>query len=424
MRLAELADRRVAVWGLGREGGAALVALRSRLPALPVTVFCSAEEAAGHIESATTWITTAPDAAALSAFDIVIKSPGISAHRPEIVDATRSGTRFTSGTALWFSEHPEARVIAVTGTKGKSTVSALIAHLLRALGHRTALAGNIGMPLLELLDPPVAPAWWVFELSSFQTRETATVEVGVVTNVYEDHLDWHGSRERYLADKLALAARADRLVVNARQPDVIARIEADAVGSGHALPVMRCFGSDQAWHLRQGAVFRNDRRVFALAESPLPGEHNAMNLCAALTAIEAAGEDALAAAPHIATFQPLPHRLQTLGLRDGLTWIDDSIATTPQASLEALASVPQRETTTLLIGGHERGLDWNAFADAIMRAPPHAIVTMGACGPRIAALLQSRGALPFRLEQCRSLEDTVSTARAQARPGGSVLLSP
>src|SRR4051794_10047635 len=211
MRLADLADRRVAVLGFGREGKAALAALRSRLPQSKLTVFCSDAEVA-DASSAAIAIISPPDAAALSAFDVVVKSPGISAYRPEIIEAQHNGTHFTSGTALWFAEHPEARVIAVTGTKGKSTVTALIAHCLRALGRRTALAGNIGLPLLELLDPPVLPDWWAVELSSFQTRAAPRVEVGIVNNLYEEHLDWHGTRERYAADKLALADAARTLI--------------------------------------------------------------------------------------------------------------------------------------------------------------------------------------------------------------------
>jgi UDP-N-acetylmuramoylalanine--D-glutamate ligase len=101
----------------------------------------------------------------------VIKSPGISPYRAPVPAAEARGVQFLSGSALWFGEHPEARVIAVTGSKGKSTTSALIAHLLRASGKRVALCGNIGVPLLELLDPPQAPDWWVMELSSFQTRD-------------------------------------------------------------------------------------------------------------------------------------------------------------------------------------------------------------------------------------------------------------
>ena len=413
MRIADLADRDVAVWGFGREGKAALAALRSRLPQSHFKVFCSDAEAGGLRDSADA-ITAAPDAAALSAFDVVVKSPGISAYRPEIIEAQHNGTLFTSGTALWFAEHPEARVIAVTGTKGKSTVTALIAHFLRALGRRTALAGNIGLPLLELLDPPSRADWWVVELSSFQTRAAPRVEIGVVNNLHEEHLDWHGTRERYAADKLALADAARTLVVNALQPELVTRT------SMHAHRVT--FGDAAGWHVRDGVVFRVSQHVVDIADLPLPGEHNALNVCAALTAIDAAGEDALAALQSIGTFRALPHRLQTLGERDGFTWIDDSIATTPQATLEALASLRGR-AVTVLVGGHDRGLDWHPFADAVRNDPPQAIVTMGANGARIAGVLRE-AAGDYRLRSTNALADAVAVAREITPQGGVILLSP
>jgi UDP-N-acetylmuramoyl-L-alanine---L-glutamate ligase len=413
MRLADLGDRRVAIWGFGREGKAALAALRSRLPQARFTVFCSEAEAA-DASGAAIAITSPPDAAALGAFDVVIKSPGISAYRPEIIEAQHNGTLFTSGTALWFAEHPEARVIAVTGTKGKSTVTALIAHCLRALGLRTALAGNIGLPLLELLDPPVLPDWWVIELSSFQTRAAPRVEIGIVNNLYEEHLDWHGTRERYAADKLALADAAQTLVVNALQPELMTRTAAQ--------PRRITFGDAARWHVRDGAIFRASQKYFEIADLPLPGEHNALNVCAALTALEAAGEDAFAALQSIRTFRALPHRLQTLGVRDGITWIDDSIATTPQATLEALASLRAR-AVTVLVGGHDRGLDWRAFADVVRHDPPHAIVTMGANRARIARVLRETSG-NYRLQSAATLGEAVAVARDITPSSGIVLLSP
>ena len=415
MRIAELADRRVAVWGHGREGKAAIAALRARLPRLPLTVFCSEAEARGlRDDGLLRVVAEAPDAAALAAFDVVVKSPGISAYRPELLQAQHNGTRFTSGTALWFAEHPSARVIAVTGTKGKSTVTALVAHLLRALGRRTALAGNIGLPLLELLEPPKPPDWWVIELSSFQTRDAADVEVGVLVNLYEEHLDWHGSRERYADDKLALAAAARTLVIPAMQDEVRART------GGH--PRRQLFGDAQGWHVADGAIAKGARRVFELARSPLPGRHNAQNLCAALAAVDAAGEDAIAAAPALASFRPLPHRLQSLGEHGGLSWIDDSIATTPQATLEALASLRGR-AVSVLVGGHERGLDWHGFAREVRAHPPHAIVTMGANGARIAGVLREAGG-SYALASAATLVQACELARAATPEGGVVLLSP
>ncbi len=416
MRIADLASLRVAIWGLGREGHAAHTALRQRLPKLELTIFCSDTEA--HFMATDhpcdRFVTSAPTAGDLSAFDVVIKSPGISSYLPELLDARRNGTRFTSATALWFAEHSQSRVIAVTGTKGKSTTSALIAHLLRGLGLRTALAGNIGMPLLELLDPPIEPDWWVVELSSFQTRDADHLDLAVVTNIQEEHLDWHGSRDRYVEDKLSLVSSARMLLVNGSQTELLQRTAAHE----HRL----IYGTPDGWHIDAASILRDDRIVFDRARLPLPGPHNALNAAAALAAIEAIGEDAIAASEHLAGFKSLPHRLQTLGVRDGVTWIDDSIATTPQAVIEALRS-HSGDAISVIIGGHDRGLDWRPFVEHVRAHPPLAIVANGANGRRIEALLRdSQGSYQLRL--VATLAEAVAVARELTVSGGSILLSP
>lgn len=414
MTLAALAGRRVAVWGFGREGRAAIAALRKRLPTLPLTLYCGADEvsAAQAFDAGLTVRAGEPDAAALGDFDVVIKSPGISAYKPVLLAAREQGVGITSGTALWFAEHPAARVIAVTGTKGKSTTSALLAHLARAAGVRTALAGNIGLPLLELLDQTAE--LWVIELSSFQTGEAGPLALGVITSLYEEHLDWHGSRERYVADKLRLADVAQRLLVNACQPDLLSRTDRH--------PDRMMFGRPDGWHVADGFIRRGDRRVFALSAMTAPGEHNALNACAALAALEAMGHDALAAAPALASFRPLPHRLQPLGRRDGLDYVNDSISTTPQATLAALQSL-SGQPVSVLVGGYERGLDWTSFVSAMAQQPPHAIVCMGANGARIEAALRA-AAVACAIERVDDLAGALARAQALTPEGGTVLLSP
>ncbi|HTA65143.1 MAG TPA: Mur ligase family protein, partial [Xanthomonadaceae bacterium] len=329
MRISELEGRRVALWGWGREARAGHAALRSRLPRLALTAICNAAEAADVIAMGDPLLQPSQqaDADALAAFDVVVKSPGISPYRAEVEAAVASGTRFIGGSALWFAEHPDARTICVTGTKGKSTTTALIAHLLRAGGHRTALAGNIGLPLLELLDVPQLPSApiWSIELSSYQTRDVAASgtrpEVAVGLNVYPEHLDWHGSHERYVADKLALftQARPRIAVLNALDPTLAALELPDSD--------VRWFNADDGWHLRDARLYRGDESIMDTQCIPLPGRHNLLNLCAALAAIDALGVDARRLATHAMDFVPLPHRLQLLGVRDGCgyRYINDSI---------------------------------------------------------------------------------------------------
>lgn len=412
LRIADLAGKRVAIWGFGREGKAAISAIRSRLPALPLTLFCSTAEvsAALAFDAALTVRGEEPGAEALAAFDVVVKSPGISAYKPALLAAAESGLQVTSGTALWFAERPNERVVAITGTKGKSTTTALLAHLARSLGVRTALAGNIGMPLLELLDENAQ--LWAVELSSFQTCEAGPVELGVITSLYEEHLDWHGSRERYVADKLKLADVSRQLLVSAMQPSLLERT------ARH--PERITFGTAGGWHVAQGFIRRGLQPVFDIAQLRAPGEHNALNACAALMALESMGFDALKAAPSLATFRPLPHRLQPLGEHDGFHWINDSISTTPLATLAALESV-QGQWVTVIVGGHDRGLDWSDFVAAMKVRAPHAIVTQGANGPRIAVALREAGVAVI---EAADLATAVARARELTPPGGTILLSP
>jgi len=420
---------RVALWGWGAEGRAAYGALRSRLQTVPLTLFCTPRDAvdARALDDPSLGIETEASGERLSAFEMIVKSPGISPYRPEALQAAAHGTRFIGGTHLWFAEHvhPDgggARTLCVTGTKGKSTTTALLAHLLRAGGHRTALAGNIGLPLLQLLDPPLAPAFWAIELSSYQTRDVAASgvrpEIAVVLNVFPEHLDWHGDEARYVEDKLALLteARPRVAVLNAEDERLVALSLPDSE--------VRWFGRTDGWHLRGDALHRGNTFVMDTGLLPLPGRHNRGNLCAALTAIEALDLDAVALAPHALGFRPLPHRLQTLGTRDGIAWVNDSISTTPHASLAALDVFRDRRVA-ILVGGHDRGLDWQPFTERMRAHPPAAVVTMGANGPRIHALLQPiacQGGVA--LHQAVDLAAAVALARAALGDDGVLLLSP
>ncbi|MDB6163067.1 MAG: murD, partial [Xanthomonadaceae bacterium] len=410
-----------ALWGWGREGQAAYRLIRARWPEMSLTLVCPPGEAesATSLADALLRIETEVTRDRFVDFDVVIKSPGITPYQDAVRAAEARGTRFIGGTTLWFSEHPSARTLCVTGTKGKSTTTALLAHLLRVGGHRTVLAGNIGLPLLELMHE--SAEFWAIELSSYQTGDVAASgvrpEVAIVLNVFPEHLDWHGSQARYVEDKLRLLdAQPRHVVLNAN----------DTTLAGLSLPASRVhwFGHDDGWHLRGEALFRGIVEVAATAQLALPGRHNHDNLCAALTAIDAIGLDATSLLPAVASFRPLPHRLQVLGTRDGITFVNDSISTTPHASLAALAMFAGRRVA-ILVGGHDRGVDWECFATALRQQAPAAVITMGANGPRIFAVLERLAEQGrFTLEAATGLADAVGKGIRSAGDGGVVLLSP
>ncbi len=441
MRLSDLEGKRIALWGYGLEGRATLAALRWHLPRTPLALLCSKaemKEALDLGDPALYLFDEDVSADLLARFDVVIKSPGISPYHGVAAEALARGVTFTSGTALWFGENPDSRSICVTGTKGKSTTTALIAHLLRCGGTRTALAGNIGLPLLGLFDAEVEPEVFALELSSYQTRDAISPEVAVVLNLFPEHLDWHGSEERYIADKLALAtgAHPKNLVLNAadarlaafgRSPALQGAASETNVGveaGGTRAARLWWFNARQGWHLRGSMVYRGEEEILDAAGLPLPGAHNRGNLCAALTAIEALGFDAAALAPHAASFHSLPHRLQVLGHHDGREYINDSISTTPHASLAALDCHANRRVA-ILVGGYDRKLDWSVFFERMSREPPLAVITMGQNGPRIAEGLRfaARGGR-FGLFEASDMPEAVRLAEQAVGSDGVVLLSP
>ncbi len=420
MRISELKDKRIALWGFGREGRAAHAALRRRFPEQPLTLFAPAGEHAdaAALNDSRLALRQSPTAGDLCGFDAVIKSPGISPYRAPADAALAQGACLTSGTALWFSEQLPGLKICVTGTKGKSTTTALIAHLLRSRGLSVGLVGNIGMPLLEVVAPPLPPAVWAIELSSYQTRDAVHPDLALVLNLYPEHLDWHGSEARYVEDKLALVTHASPHRVLLNWQDVRLReVGETRVGT-------RWFGREDGWHLRGHSVFQADRCALRRMPASLPGRHNALNLCAALAAIDAVDIDAWPLAACAARYRPLPHRLQTLGQRAGIHYIDDSIATTPHASIAALECLRGRRVA-IIVGGFERGLDWQVFADYLRANPLSTVICTGQNGARIHALL-AVSALPQEtaLGQAADMGSAVVMARAAIGADGVVLLSP
>ncbi len=419
--------RRVAIWGYGHEGQAALRYLRSYFPDKRIGVILTREEAAAWDFTGDPLIEVVseePQAGTFGPYQIVIKSPGISPYRYQRVMewAHFRGTRFISGTSMWFAQHRQDKTIVITGTKGKSTTSALTAALLRASGARTVLAGNIGLPLLDVVNPQPEPEYWVIELSSYQAADfVGHPAMATVLNLSPEHLDWHGNEETYYQDKLkvCIGGNADLTVLNA----------ADARLMAHAERVERriLFNHRGFWHARGASVWHEDEHIIDLSQTHLSGAHNASNVAAAFTMVDAFGHDPRGLLSAVRDFKPLPHRLADVGEREGIRYIDDSISTTPEATLAALRSLSPRPTV-VIVGGFDRGLDWGEFARVITSEAPAAIVAMGQNGPRIHAQIEETiaGLLGQRpaLKLVDGLDAAVLAAQRLVPAGGVILLSP
>ncbi|HEX8075005.1 MAG TPA: UDP-N-acetylmuramoyl-L-alanine--D-glutamate ligase, partial [Thermoleophilaceae bacterium] len=328
MRFSDLAGRRVGVWGAGREGLAAQRALTAQAPDREVLIYTDTPVPAGERDrfGGSARFADGPEGfGRLAECEVVIRSPGVSRYRPEVERLVSAGAAVTTGTNLWFAEHGDERIVAVTGTKGKSTTATLIAHLLSESGVRATLGGNAGFPLLDHLDADPPPDVWVLELSSFQAADLERgPSIGVLLNVHPEHLDWHGTPERYMADKVNMLTR---------RPDTVAvlnRVEPPVAALADRLGDVRWFGGERDLHVdAAGAILDGLGDVlYEPGTLRLRGGHNALNACAALTAVGELGLDPASLSGPLASFEPLPHRLEPVGTFGGRSFVNDSISTT------------------------------------------------------------------------------------------------
>jgi UDP-N-acetylmuramoylalanine--D-glutamate ligase len=425
VRRSDLAGRRVAVWGIGREGQAAaraamgagaadVVAVADTDPP-PLALAAWAAAGLGGVP-----VLPVPPGGADA--EVVVLSPGVSRYRPEVLALEASGVSVTNGTELYLAEQGR-RTIAVTGSKGKSTVTRLIAHLLAAVGRDAVAAGNIGAALPDLLaglpvDLAAGPLV-VAEVSSYQAALVASPpRVAVLTSLFPDHLPWHGGLDRYVGDKLRLLAGAEAVLVNGADPgvrSVLGRLEGPVV---FASP-------DARVRVAGGAVVVGGDIVVPLHRSRLPGAHNAVNVAAAVAVLDALGIDVAGVSgpleEALAAFAPLPHRLEPVHTAAGVTYVDDSLATSAQAAVAACEAYDQRPLT-LLVGGLDRGIDYSplvGYLEARVARTPLAVVAMGAAGRRIAAGLRS-----VPIEAAHDLGEAVRIAAKGTPAGGVVLFSP
>jgi UDP-N-acetylmuramoylalanine--D-glutamate ligase len=377
--------RRALVVGLARSGHAAALALAQRGTRV-VAVDRKRELDVGRLEAAGVEVHLGnEEGALLSAADVVIKSPGVPGENPLVTGARERGLPVWSEVELGYRLLRPRPFVGVTGTKGKTTTTELLGEIFRAAGRPVAVGGNVGRPLTSL--DPSPDAWIVAELSSFQLEDVheLELEVAVLLNLEQDHLDRHGTVERYRAAKLRIFERTRHKVV----PRALG-LEGVEFGADDELP----------------------------AEPRIPGAHNRANAAAATAAARAAGIDDLAIADALATFSGVPHRLELVRERDGVRWVNDSIATNTFAARTGIDAydAPVR----LILGGRAKGEDFAPFARSL---PPHvaAIYVVGEAAEELEAALDAAGRSYERVE---TIAGAVEAAAREARPGDVVLLSP
>ncbi len=407
----DVSGRKVTVMGLGRFGGG--LGVTRWLVAQGADVLLTDLEPAEKLRESVASLRDLIDAGSVTlrlgghnvsdftTCDLVVANPAVAKpwENRFLRAAQAAGIPVTTEIGLTVAHLPDrARTIGISGTAGKSTTSALIAHALNGCGQPAVLGGNFGGSLLDRLATLDPKTWVVLELSSFMLHWLRgwSPHIAVVTNLADNHLDWHGDLAHLRASKQA--------ILGSQQAGDVAVL-------GHGVA---------DWPTREGI-----RRIVMPANPPaiqlaIPGAHNQLNASMAIAAVSAAaGLDPRAAATAIATFPGLPHRLQLVAERDGVRYFNDSKSTTPESTLLALRAFADDRGTQrvhLIAGGYDKGANLSALARAC--ADLGGLYTIGATGPALAA---DAG---HSARECGTLDRAVEAAAARARPGDVVLLSP
>ncbi len=357
--------------------------------------------------------------------DLVAISPGINVHLPVLNAARARGLPFVGDIELFARELPATqRVLAVTGSNGKSTVTALTGKITAAAGLRTVVAGNIGVPVLDALRRAERdqrhPDVYVLELSSFQLETTTTLvpTAAAVLNLSPNHLDWHLNLADYVRAKSRIFQNGGDQILN--RDDLLSM-------AMQTEPRVRTFGQHEPsgpleWGLReQGGVewlAHDDRNLLPTPALTLKGRHNALNALAALALADAIGIDGSRVTGTVRDFRGLAHRMAQVAEVGGIIYINDSKSTTVAATVAALVGLDRK--SVLIAGGDSKGQDFTPLVP-VVRNHARAVVLMGRDAPLLERALRAAG---VDLVNVADIDEAVRRAVALAQPGDAVLLSP
>lgn len=399
--------------GAAREGQSCAQFLRSMAPDVQITL-ADTQEISVDIEGVELRMNEQyPES--LAPWDMVVVSPGI----PPTTPLLKTAKTITTATNI-FMANCVGTVIGVTGSKGKSTTTSLIHHILKTAGKPAHLVGNIGIPALgELEKHNTTDDIFVYEMSSFQiSRLEKAPDYAIITNLFPVHMDYHGGIEEYYEDKLRITRlqRAGQTVAfNIRNHELHERMKN---GQATELPWPHRDGA----HVEDHEIHFNGEVIMAINEIPLLGDHNVSNVLGAITIAKAFGVGNEVLADAIKSFASLPHRLQFVVEKDDIRYINDSISTAPESAIAALNAIPK--VGALIIGGVDRGFTFEHLAHAVKQSGLHTLVVFPDTGAGIKQALVEIDALPEHTYDAASMQEAVELANEHIQKGEAVVLSP
>jgi len=357
----------------------------------------------------------------LGGFDVIFRSPAFKLSLPEIVEVKKSGTIITSATKLFFDLCP-AKIIGVTGTKGKGTTSTLIYEILKKAGKRVFLAGNIGEPMLALLPKLDKKSWVVLELSSFQLQDLKkSPHIAVVLFITSEHLDYHSSTEEYV--------QAKANIVRWQKESDFAVLNGDNQTSSSFASLTKAkvyyFSKEKkvdGAFVRDGRIYLFNKLIGPTNKLQVLGVHNWENICAACTAAFLAGADLNSIKKVVFSFKGLEHRLEFIREIGGVKFYNDSFSTTPETTIAAIKAFSQ--PIILITGGSEKGSDYTQLGKEISQSKVKTLILIGKTAQKIKKIVQKAGFRGKIIYKPGEMKEVVKKAFTEAKKGDVVLLSP
>lgn len=410
----------IAIWGFGREGKSTFGLIRRLLPDKAITVIDSSTVDLSGYEN--TSYCPAEGSPSLKGFDLVMKSPGIA------VDTSVSDIAVLSSQTELFLSLFRSRVIGVTGTKGKSTTSSLIYHIIKGVKENTVFCGNIGIPCFDMLDKIDESTTIVFEMSCHQLEFTdVSPSIAVVLNLHEDHLDHYITYENYIRAKshiFAYQEADDFVLLNIADKDI--QLSFGGGGEHIYLAQADCDLDADISVIGRELIFPFGSLTVDKDDTLLEGSHNLYNIAVAYYICHRCfGVDSERFISLLRTFSPLPHRLQKVGEFGGVAYYDDSISTICESAINAVKALGNVQT--IILGGMDRGIDYSELISALCASDIDNIVLIGQTTPRLSSLLSeafSNCGVSKRLLPADSMSSAVKLCREHTLPGRSCLLSP
>ena len=424
----ELKGKKLLVVGLGKSGLAAAMFLRHRGAHVTVSDVRSAEALAKDIPALLDeGIMVETGGHGLLTFrrqDLIVVSPGVPLDTPELAQVRSFGLPVIGELEL-AARFLKGKIVAITGSNGKTTTTALLGEILKQAGLPTLVGGNIGVPVVALIDQSKDETWSVLEVSSFQLESTQQFHpsIAVILNITPDHLDRHGSFGNYARAKERIFAAQNELdfVVlnadNARAAESASRSVAKVYWFSIEHPVAQGAWLEEGSVVYRPAADAATEHVMPLSGIPLKGAHNVENVLAAVVAGRLAGAPAESIRRAIEAFQAVEHRLEFVAAINGVEFFNDSKATNVDATAKAVAAF--QSGIHLILGGKDKSSDYTQLSQ-LLRARVRAVYTIGSAAAKIES--QLRGVVS--IHSCETLDNAVNAAASAARPGDVVLLAP